>query len=94
MLHNSEKDFIKRHIGLSKIDEKNMLSELGYKSLDDLIKNTVPNKILLKDMLSIGEPNSEYEGLRKLKAISKKKSNLFKFYWNGILRYIYPQCNC
>ena len=72
MLHNSEKDFIKRHIGLSKADEKNMLSELGYKSLDDLIKNTVPNKILLKDMLSIGEPNSEYEGLRKLKAISKK----------------------
>ena len=45
MLHNSEKDFIKRHIGLSKADEKNMLSELGYKSLDDLIKNTVPNKI-------------------------------------------------
>ena len=53
MLHNSEKDFIKRHIGLSKADEKNMLSELGYKSLDDLIKNTVPNKILLKDMLKM-----------------------------------------
>jgi len=28
MLHNSEKDFIKRHIGLSKEDEKNMLNEL------------------------------------------------------------------
>ena len=38
MLPNSEKDFIKRHIGLSKADEKNMLSELGYKSLDDLIE--------------------------------------------------------
>ena len=30
MLHNSEKDFIKRHIGLSKEDEKNMLNKLGY----------------------------------------------------------------
>ena len=76
MLHNSEKDFIKRHIGLKKNDEKKMLSELGYKSLSDLITNTVPNKILLKDLLSIGEPNSEYEALRKLKAISKK-NNIF-----------------
>ena len=83
MLHNSEKDFIKRHIGLSKIDEKNMLSELGYKSLDDLIKNTVPNKILLKDILSIGEPNSEYEGLRKLKAISKKNQIYSNFIGMG-----------
>ena len=49
-----------------------MLNQLGYKSLSDLINNTVPEKILLKDKLSIGEPNSEYEALRKLKAISKK----------------------
>ena len=76
MLHNSEKDFIKRHIGLKKKDEKKMLSELGYESINDLISSTVPNKILLKDLLSIGEPNSEYEALRKLKAISKK-NNLF-----------------
>ena len=59
MLHNSEKDFIKRHIGLSKKDEKTMLSDLGYKSLNELIEDTVPNKILFKDLLSIGDPNSE-----------------------------------
>ena len=41
MLHNSQKDFIKRHIGPSRSDEKTMLKKLGYKSLDDLIKNTV-----------------------------------------------------
>ena len=58
MLHNSEKDFIKRHIGLSKKDEKTMLSDLGYKSLNELIENTVPSKILFKDLLSIGKPNS------------------------------------
>ena len=48
MLHNSEKDFIKRHIGPSKKDEKNMLEELGYQSLNELIKETVPEKILFK----------------------------------------------
>ena len=85
MLHNSEKDFIKRHIGLSKKDEKTMLSELGYKSLNELIEDTVPSKILFKDLLSIGDPNSEYEGLRKLRSISKKN----QIYSNFILSLIH-----
>jgi glycine dehydrogenase len=49
-----------------------MLNELGFDSLDDLISKTVPEKILLKEDLGIGEPNSEYEALRKLKVISKQ----------------------
>ena len=52
--------------------KRQILSKLGYKSLSELINNTVPENILLKDTLSIGDPNSEYEALRKLKAISKK----------------------
>ena len=83
MLHNSEKDFIKRHIGLSKKDEKTMLSDLGYKSLNELIEDTVPSKILFKDLLSIGDPNSEYEGLRKLKSISKKNQIYSNFIGMG-----------
>ena len=39
MLHNSQKDFLKRHIGPSDEDQNKMLKELNYKSLDDLIKN-------------------------------------------------------
>jgi glycine dehydrogenase len=49
-----------------------MLNELGFDNLDDLISKTVPEKILLKEDLGIGEPNSEYEALRKLKVISKQ----------------------
>ena len=72
MLKNAQKDFIQRHIGPS-VDEQNiMLKELGYQNLDDLIKDTVPEKILLKDDLDIGDPNSEYKALRKLKNIAKK----------------------
>ncbi len=44
MLPNSEKDFLKRHIGPSKEDQSKMLKKLNYKSLDDLIDNTVPEK--------------------------------------------------
>ena len=74
MLPNSEKDFLKRHIGPSKEDQSKMLKELNYQSLDDLIDNTVPEKIKFNGELNIGESNSEYEALRKLRAISKKNS--------------------
>ncbi len=72
MLPNSEKDFLRRHIGPSKEDQSKMLKELNYQSLDDLIDNTVPEKIKFKGELNIGDSNSEYEALRKLRAISKK----------------------
>ena len=83
MLHNSERDFIKRHIGTSEEDQKKMLNQIGYKSLDDLINNTVPEKILFKDKLSVGEPNSEYEALRKLRIISKKNQIYSNFIGMG-----------
>ena len=83
MLHNSQKDFIKRHIGPERTDEKKMLNELGYRSLNELIENTVPKKILLKDELNIGDPNSEYEALRKLKIISKKNQIYSNFIGMG-----------
>ena len=72
MLKSSQKDFIKRHIGPSEGDQQKMLNELGFDNLDELISKTVPEKILLKEDLGIGEPNSEYEALRKLKVISKQ----------------------
>ena len=80
MLKNAQKDFIQRHIGPSVTEQNVMLKELGYQSLDELIKDTVPEKILLKDNLDIGDPNSEYKALRKLKNISKKN----KIYSNFI----------
>ena len=70
MLHNSQKDFLRRHIGPSEEDQKKMLNELGYKDIKEIISRTVPGNIHFKDTLTIGEPNSEYEALRKLKAIS------------------------
>jgi len=83
MLKSAQKDFIQRHIGPSKHEQKIMLKELGYKSLDELILKTVPEKILLKENLSIGDPNSEYKALRKLKNISKKNKVYSNFIGMG-----------
>ena len=83
MLPNSEKDFLKRHIGPSKEDQSKMLKELNYQSLDDLIDNTVPEKIKFNGELNIGESNSEYEALRKLRVISKKNQVYSNFIGMG-----------
>ncbi|MAJ22470.1 MAG: glycine dehydrogenase (aminomethyl-transferring) [Candidatus Pelagibacter sp. TMED64] len=83
MLKNAQKDFIQRHIGSSEEEQKIMLKELGYKNLGDLMTKTVPEKILLKEDLSIGDPNSEYKALRKLKDISKKNKVYSSFIGMG-----------
>ncbi|MDA9647340.1 aminomethyl-transferring glycine dehydrogenase [Candidatus Pelagibacter sp.] len=83
MLKNAQKDFIQRHIGPSAEEQNIMLKELGYKNLDELIKNTVPENILSKDNLDIGDPNSEYKALRKLKNISKKNKVYSSFIGMG-----------
>ena len=59
MIDDNSKEFIKRHIGPSEEDQSKMLQYVGYKSLEDLMSNTVPEKILLKDDLKIDQPMSE-----------------------------------
>ena len=76
MIDDNSKEFIKRHIGPSPEDQLKMLKHVGYNTLDDLILNTVPEKILLKDELKINEPLSENDALKKLKSISKKIESL------------------
>ena len=83
MLKNAQKDFIRRHIGSTEAEQKTMLQELGFNSLDELISKTVPEKILLKENLSIGDSNSEYKALRKLKEIAKKNKVYSSFIGMG-----------
>ncbi|MBO6486903.1 MAG: glycine dehydrogenase (aminomethyl-transferring), partial [Pelagibacteraceae bacterium] len=80
MIDNTSKEFIGRHIGPSEEEIKKMLKVVGADSLDDLIKKTVPDNILLKDELKIGHPTSEHESLKQLKTISEKN----KVYTNYI----------
>ena len=52
MLHNSQKDFIRRHIGPSEKDQEKMLKDLNFKSLDEFINSTIPEKIQFKGELN------------------------------------------
>ena len=83
MIDDTSQEFINRHIGPSKKDQEKILDYIGSKSLDQLIQNTVPKNILLKDELKIGDPLSESEALKKLKGISQKNQTFRNFIGMG-----------
>jgi len=83
MIDDNSKEFLARHIGPSQDDQEKMLHVVGAKSLNDLMKNTVPEKILLSEELSVDEPISENDALKKLKSISKKNEIFRNFIGMG-----------
>ena len=52
-----------RHIGLSEEEKQQMLAEVGVKSMEELIEQTMPKDILLKEPLDLDEPLTEQEHL-------------------------------
>ena len=64
--------FALRHIGPREDDQNLMLKTIGVNSLDQLITETIPNDIRLKNGLNLDEPMSEYEYLLHIHELSKK----------------------
>jgi glycine dehydrogenase len=79
------KNFTSRHIGPCDNEVKEMLKFIKTGSLNDLIKETIPEKIFLKpdsvkdQQKTLGEPLSEYTALNDLKEIAKQ-NKLYKNY--------------
>ena len=72
-------EFVNRHIGPSEPELTEMLQAIGVKSLDQLIDETIPKQIRLKNSLQLDKPLSEYEFLDRLKLISQE-NKVFKSY--------------
>ena len=83
MIDDTTKEFINRHIGPSKKDQKKILEYIGSNSLEQLIKDTVPENILLKEDLKIDNSLSESEALKKLKLIAQKNEPFRNFIGMG-----------
>jgi glycine dehydrogenase len=71
--------FSDRHIGPRESDVKEMLSTCGVSSINDLIEQTIPSKIRLKNELDLDEPMSEYEYLNHITDLGKE-NKIFKSY--------------
>lgn len=72
-------DFISRHIGINNHDEQLMLKTIGVNSLDQLIDETVPSNIRLRNPLNIPAALSEFQFLKELRNTAEK-NKLFKSY--------------
>ena len=71
--------FALRHIGIREEDLKKMFEIVGVSSLDELVEQTIPADILLKDGLSLPEAMSEPEFLSLIENLSEKNRK-FKSY--------------
>ena len=64
-------EFIQRHIGITETEQAQMLKDLGLSSLDELVRQVVPDSILLRGDDNLPEPCSEQQALEELKEISE-----------------------
>lgn len=82
--------FAQRHIGPREQDIKAMLEVLGVNSMEELVKQTVPENILLKEDLKMDAPMGENEYLAHLKEMVSKNKNFRSmigcgYYGTGVL---------
>lgn len=61
-----------RHIGVSAAEQNEMLQAIGVQSMEQLIEQTMPADILLKEPLALDEPLSESDHLNSLYELSQK----------------------
>ena len=75
----SADQFAPRHIGPTPAEVSEMLSTLGYDSLDSLIDATVPERIRFRSQLSIPAARTEAETLALLRCIAAR-NKVFRSY--------------
>ncbi len=68
----NRQDFTSRHIGPNLQQTQTMLAELGIDSLDDLVYQTLPNKIRLNTALSYQPARSEQQALTDIAKIASQ----------------------
>ena len=71
--------FVSRHNGPREQEVKAMLNKIGVSSIDELISQTVPPQIRLKQPLRVAPAMSEYQYIKHLKALGKK-NKVFRSY--------------
>ena len=64
--------FVNRHIGISKEDIPSMLETIGVKSIDELIDQTIPSDIRLKEPLDLPEAMTEREFAEHIAELASK----------------------
>jgi len=67
-----KQNFSRRHIGPNSTDQNQMLSDLGFNSIDALIEQTLPESIRTNSGLNIGDGLDEFTLLKTIKEVASK----------------------
>ena len=76
-MHQDE--FVLRHIGPRELETNKMLASIEVESLEELLKQTIPEEIRLKSPLSLPKGISENKFLSELQSLSDE-NKLFETY--------------
>ncbi|PTQ95595.1 glycine dehydrogenase [Mucilaginibacter yixingensis] len=85
-----QEKFQSRHIAPSQADTAKMLQTVGVKSLDELIDQTIPQRIRLKNPLNLPTAKSEFDYLNTLKQTASKNKVFKSFIGQGYYDVIVP----
>jgi glycine dehydrogenase len=82
--------FVRRHIGPNADDMREMLAQVGFKNLDELIDAAVPKNIRLGESLNLPAARNEHEALAALKEIASQNQVCRSFIGMGYYDCITP----
>jgi glycine dehydrogenase len=82
--------FVRRHIGPSAAETSEMLAQLGFKNLDDLIAAAVPKNIRLEKKINLPAARNESEALAELEKIAAENKVFRSFIGMGYYDCITP----
>ena len=82
--------FVNRHNGPRNEEINGMLSEIGAKSMEDLVSKVIPADIRFKEPLKLDAPLSEYAYLNKIKSIASKNKLYRSLIGMGFYRTVTP----
>ena len=77
----SKYTFVDRHIGSGNAEIKEMLSAISYNSVEELITDTIPEQIRLKQELNLPIAMTESRYIEHIKSLAKKNKNYIKKYF-------------
>lgn len=82
--------FVNRHVGISAEDIPAMLETIGVKSLDELIDQTIPANIRLKEPLNLPEAMTEREFAEHIAELVLQERGIHLLYRYGLVRHGLP----
>jgi glycine dehydrogenase len=82
--------FVRRHIGPSESDAAEMLAQIGFNNLDELIDAAVPKKIRPGTKLNLPAARSEFEALADLRKVASENKAFRSFIGQGYYDCITP----